>query len=235
MTGICWTCKKNGTIILRNAGCEIERQSDVHFNTINNAIVAANEHIDHVRRDRHYCRKVLKRTKDAIKKLDLTIERPVNQVEVEVHYSFDYAQQVHYPNDPLQPGPIYFLIQRKCCLFGVCCEAFPRQVTYLVDEVMDTGKGANTVVSYVHHYIENHGVNGSMIHLNADKCTGQKKNNSLIQYLAWRVLTHRNKSFKISFLPVGHTKFSTDWCVGLIKQLFRKTAVGSLEDIAKRY
>ena len=24
----------------------------------------------------------------------LTIERPVNQVEVEVHYSFDYAQQV---------------------------------------------------------------------------------------------------------------------------------------------
>ena len=140
---------------------------------------------------------------------------------------------MHYPSDPLQPGPIYFLTPRKCGLFGVCCEAFPRQVTYLVDEAMDTGKGANTVVSYVHHYIENHGVNASIIHLNADNCTGQNKNNTLIQYLAWRVLTHRNKSIKISFLPVGHTKFSPDWCFGLIKQLFRKTTVGCLDDIAK--
>ena len=24
------------------------------------------------------------------------------------HYSFDFAQQVHYPSNPLQPGPIYF-------------------------------------------------------------------------------------------------------------------------------
>ena len=45
-------------------------------------------------RERDYFREVLRRTKDAIKELDLTIERPVNQVEVEVHYSFDYAQQV---------------------------------------------------------------------------------------------------------------------------------------------
>jgi len=36
--------------------------------------------------------------------------------------------QVHYPSDPLQPGPIYFLTPRKCAIFGVCCEAIPRQV-----------------------------------------------------------------------------------------------------------
>ena len=29
MTDLCWTCKKNSTAILRNAGCEIERQSEV--------------------------------------------------------------------------------------------------------------------------------------------------------------------------------------------------------------
>ena len=29
MTDLCWTCKKNSTAILRNAGCEIERQSQV--------------------------------------------------------------------------------------------------------------------------------------------------------------------------------------------------------------
>uniref|UniRef100_A0A1X7TMA6 Uncharacterized protein n=1 Tax=Amphimedon queenslandica TaxID=400682 RepID=A0A1X7TMA6_AMPQE len=118
------------------------------------AIVVAKEHIDLVRWERDYYRKVLKRSKDVIKKLDETIERPVNQVEVEVHYRFHYAQQVHYPTDALQPGPIYFLTPRKCGLFGVCCEALPRQVTYLVDEAMDIGKGASTVVSYVHHYIE---------------------------------------------------------------------------------
>ena len=45
-----------------------------------------------------------------------------------VHYSFDFAQQVHYPHNPLQPGPIYFKTPRKCAVFGVCCEAIPRQV-----------------------------------------------------------------------------------------------------------
>ena len=117
-------------------------------------------------------------------------------------------------------------------LFGVCCEAFPKQVTYLVDECMDTGKGANTVISYLHHYLENYGINAITVHLNADNCTGQNKNNAVMQYLAWRVLTDRNRSIKISFLPVGHTKFSPDWCFGLIKQRFRKTDVGCLEDIA---
>ena len=50
------------------------------------------------------------------------------------HYSFDFAQQVHLPSDPLQPGPIYFLTPRKCALFGVCCEAIPRQVRTVAAE-----------------------------------------------------------------------------------------------------
>ena len=44
------------------------------------------------------------------------------------HYSFDFAQQVHFPHKPLQPGPIYFLTPRKCLIFGVCAEAIPQQV-----------------------------------------------------------------------------------------------------------
>ena len=64
-----------------------------------------------------------------------------------VHYSFDMAQQVsychcllnltkhgeqvHYLHNPLQPGPMYFLIPRKCAIFGVCCEGVPRQVSHL--------------------------------------------------------------------------------------------------------
>ena len=36
--------------------------------------------------------------------------------------------QVHYPSDPQQPGPIYFLTPRKCAIFGICCDGIPRQV-----------------------------------------------------------------------------------------------------------
>ena len=36
----------------------------------------------------------------------------------------------------------------------------------------------------------------------------------------------------ISFLPVGHTKFARDWCFGLMKQCFRRTKIGDLDDIA---
>ena len=47
-----------------------------------------------------------------------------NSRPVEFHYSFDYAQQVHYPADPQQPGPIYFKTPRKCGIFGVMAEGW---------------------------------------------------------------------------------------------------------------
>ena len=54
------------------------------------------------------------------------------------HYSVDFAQQVHFPSNPLQPGPIYFKCPRKCGLFSVACEAFPKQVNFLLDESINT-------------------------------------------------------------------------------------------------
>lgn len=79
-----------------------------------------------------------------------------------MHYSFDFAQQIHIPSNPMQPGPIYFKTPRKCGIFGVMCEAIPRQVNYLIDEAVDVGKGANVTISYVHHYFENHGLKNLM-------------------------------------------------------------------------
>ena len=37
----------------------------------------------------------------------------------------------------------------------------------------------------------------------------------------------------MSFLPAGNTKFAPDWCFGLVKQKFRKTEVGCLNESAK--
>ena len=40
-----------------------------------------------------------------------------------------------------------------------------------------------------------------------------------------------HEDITLSFLLVGHTKFAPDWCFGLIKQKYRKTVVGCLDDI----
>ena len=75
---------------------------------------------------------------------------------LQMHYSFDYAQQVHFPNNPQQPGLAYFLTARKCQLLVVACEPLGTQVTYLIDEGETVGNGANTNISILHHYLENH-------------------------------------------------------------------------------
>ena len=137
--------------------------------------------------------------------------------DVMAHYSFDMAQQVFYPNDPLQPGPMYFLTPRKCAIFGVYCKAIPRQVNYLFDEAVDMGKGTNAVVSMLHHF-EVHGLGEKDVHLHADNCAGQNKNNIMVGYLLWRVLTGLHNNITLSFMIAGHTKFSPDWCFGLLKK-----------------
>ena len=138
-----------------------------------------------------------------------------------MHYSFDYAQQIHYPSDPMQPGPMHFSVPRKSVLFDVCCEAILQQVNYLIDEAVVTGKGSNAVISYVHHFFDNWSLGVKSVHINCDNCSGQNKMNGL----------HHN--VELHFLLAGHTKFAPDWCFGLIKQKYRRTLTSSLDDFAK--
>ena len=52
---------------------------------------------------------------------------------------------------------------------------------YFIDESVATGKGANATISYVHDFLENHGAGETNVHLHADNCGGQNKNN----YVLW--------------------------------------------------
>ena len=115
-------------------------------------------------------------------------------------------------------------------MFGVNCEALPRQVKFLTDEAGECGKGANNVNRL--HFLETHGL-GEVAFIHADNCTGQNKNNCMVQYLAWRALTKRHTSITLLFLVVGHTKFAPDWCFGLVKRHFHRTKIGSLKGIAQ--
>ena len=47
-------------------------------------------------------------------------------------------------------------------------------MNYLIDEASDTGKGANTIVSLLHHYFQEHGLGETDVHLHADNCVGRK-------------------------------------------------------------
>ena len=94
------------------------------------------------------------------------------------------------------------------------------------------GKGANAIISMLHHFFDVHGFGERHVHLHADNCVGQNKNRFLMYYLMWRVMAGLYDEATISFLPVGHTKFAPDWCFGLMKQCFRRTKIGDLDDIA---
>ena len=137
---------------------------------------------------------------------------------------------MHIPSNPQQPAPIYFKTPRKFGLFEVWCEGIPRQINYLIDEADSTGKGSNATISYVHDFIS-HRAGETDAQINVDNCGVQNKNNFFIWYYSWRILCGLHKSILYSFLIAGHTKFSPDWCSGLIKQSFRRHHVSSLFDL----
>ena len=147
------------------------------------------------------------------------------------HYSFDFAQQVLFPSNPLQPGPIYFLVPRQSQIFGIQAEGVQKQVNYIMDESVNFGKGPNVVISFLHHFFEHYGYGEKTALLHCDNCTGQKKNNYVLWYLAWRCIVGLHSSIQLSFLVAGHTKFSPDWGFGLIKRLYRRTSVSCINDI----
>ena len=145
-----------------------------------------------------------------------------------MHYSFDFAQQLHFPNKPQQPGPAYFLTARKYQLFGVACELTGKQVNYLIDESEEIGKGANVTISLVHHFLKVHSKFKGRLLLHTDNCVGQNKNNAFIHYLMWRVANGKNSSISLSFMIAGHTKFAPDRHFGLIRKTNRRTPVETI-------
>lgn len=64
-------------------------------------------------------------------------------------------------------------------------------------------------------------------------CSGQNKNNYLLFYLCWRVMSGLNQEIELNFLIAGHTKFSPDQMFGIFKRRFRVTYCSSLDHIVQ--
>ena len=228
MSDLCKTCQQNTTKLLRSANLPDHEKSE--------CVGKQREHLDLVQAERNVYKEACKEAEINFKGIedttDLSAPHQPCSFRGTMHYSFDYAQQVHIPSNPMQPGPIYFKTPRKCGIFGMICEAIPRLVNYLIDEASNLGKGANSTISYVHHYFENHGLGETQAHLHADNCSGQNKNNTFLWYLAWRIITELHKHISYSFLIAGHTKFAPDRCFRIIKKCYKVKRLGPLGPVA---
>jgi len=149
------------------------------------------------------------------------------------HYSWAFAQQLHYPYEEQQVGPIYFKTPRKAQLFGLCCEGIPRQTNYLIDAEDCPDKGANTVISLLDHFFTHHGLGEKYVCLTSDYCVGQNKNNAVLHYLMYRVLATLHDNIALSFMIVGHTKFAPDGYFGLIRKSYRRSNIYTYEDLVR--
>ncbi|XP_070174272.1 uncharacterized protein [Littorina saxatilis] len=225
MTDLCFVCQKNNYRIFRAANITDEEKQEL--------LRTQMEHLEKVDEERLLYRRQTAVSKEVVAEQRVTSLGP-NQPcsrDITMHYSFDFAQQVHIPHSPYQPGPIYFMTPRKVGIFGVNCEGLPQQINYLIDEGASTTKGSNAVISYLHHFFGNYGLGESHADLHCDNCAGQNKNKFVLWYFAWRVMTGQHQTVTINFMPPGHTKFSPDWCFGLLKKCFRKSEVHCLDDL----
>ncbi|CAL1548193.1 unnamed protein product, partial [Lymnaea stagnalis] len=224
---LCWQCKQNNERIGRSVNMDEEERMVVFGNQM--------AHLQTVEEERRLYNDMVQKSKTAAALAGITeLGRNFpNSLDATIHFSFDYAQQVHLPSTPLQPGPIYFLVPRKVGIFGICAEAIPQQMNYLIDEGMTSGKGSNMVISLLHHVLENFGFGEKRIELHCDNCSGQNKNRFVLFYLAWRTIKGLHDQVSVNFMPAGHTKFAPDWCFGLLKRRFRISEVHCLRDLVR--
>ncbi len=221
---LCMTCEDNKKLI--NASIAT---GDEEYKL--DCLMRAKEHLVAAKKERDYYRASIQEAKQSY--ANAPFDGTANPAQDSVmHYSWDFAQQLQFPYEDHQVGPIYFKSPRIAQLFGICCEAIPRQVNYLVDEADFPGKGADTVISLLDHFFDNYGLGEEHALLTADNCVGQNKNNAVLQYLIYRVLTGKHKSVTLSFMLVGHTKFSPDGYFGLIKKRYRRSKVYTYDHLA---
>jgi hypothetical protein len=195
-------------------------------------LARAREHLLAAKRERDYYRESIQQSKKSYERTSAGRVKG-RRKGLTMHYSWDFAQQLHFPYEDHQVGPLYFKSPRVAQLFGVCCEALPQQINYLIDEANFPDKGADTVISLLDHYFDHHSLNEDHALLSADNCVGQNKNNAVIQYLMYRTMMGKHQSMVLSFMLVGHTKFSPDGFFGLIKKRYRRSRVYTYEHLVE--
>ena len=176
MSDLCWVCQEGNTRLIR-ARAKNYNDEDNDYDEL---VEEQKAHVIWAAEEQRYYRAQCEKAKEAAEELilksggdyDIFKKKPNCSFNGMAHYSWDFAQQVLYPSNPQQPGPIYFKTPRKCGIFGICNDGLNIQFDYLIDEINSTGKGANSTISYVHHFLENFNIGETDAYLHADNCSG---------------------------------------------------------------
>ena len=218
MSDLCWTCQANNTHIVRQVNVPEDEKSA--------ALRHQERHLEHARAERSYYQQLCAQSRAVALRHNLLHLHftPHMTNNIRYHYSFDFAQQVHYPCDPQQPGPIYFKTPWKCQIFGIHAEGISKQVNYLVDEcfVRQRGERGDQLPPSLPDELQ---LRRASFAAERGQLRRTEQN--------WRVASGLNASASIAFLHAGHTKFAPDWCFGLLKRLFHCTKVSCMADIVE--
>ncbi|KAK3748577.1 hypothetical protein RRG08_011659 [Elysia crispata] len=104
MTDLCWVCRRNNTKISCSTNLTVEVKAEL--------IAEQNHPPMFVTTERFFYQSCVEESKCTAEALGITMLEPspsYSKPET-FHDSFDYAQQVHLPSNPLQSGPVYFLV-----------------------------------------------------------------------------------------------------------------------------
>ena len=118
-TDLCFKCQQNISTVLKARNKSDDEKSKV-----------IETHLKHLRKAKVQRQDYQRRcalSKDNVSNYELD----QSSLDFSVTYSFDFAQQVSYPNNPDQPGDIFFKVPRKASLFGVSNEGLEQQVLFL--------------------------------------------------------------------------------------------------------
>ncbi|XP_060577599.1 uncharacterized protein LOC132734769 [Ruditapes philippinarum] len=224
--------------------CEIIRKRVADAINEMDKLEAANdlrEHIQDAQRERQVYRQTIEEAREEMRHTSVTVNRPAQPCTSDlskVHYTFDYSQNVTIPHHSQQMGPLYFVTGRKIQIFGVRVDSVSQQYNYLIDEDESIGAdgtgthGPNSVISMLHHCLENQGFGEKACIMHADNCGSQNKNRFMLAYLAWRIHMGLHDEITLLMGIPGHTKCLVDGGFGHIKKLYRRTDCDSISQVA---
>ena len=89
------------------------RSANLHDEEKSATIKEAELHLERATKERSLYVTITKQVAIDLQAGSVLGPHPVCSYNGTMHYSFDFAQQVHYPSNPLQPGTRYFLRHQR--------------------------------------------------------------------------------------------------------------------------
>ncbi len=159
--------------------------------------------------------------------------------ESSAHIIYDWAQNVQVPYLSQQIGSLFFKSLQKVHLFGVCNTgnfSHTEQINFVINEgeMPDDGKqekGTNCTLSLVWHAIQKYNRGEKKLVITCDNCVGQNKNNFFLFFYSWLINHGLYEEVELNFMIPKYTKFICDSCFGLIKILYQKSKVNTVDNI----